>query len=180
MDKKPISWKDFHHQIYQIYHGIIALTLVPFALLFLEWDSSTEKVDMAGSGVFFVLIVQLVWVVAYACWYAWKGERVQYQLEEGMSVPEKMAEFKKRNLMKYGLLAIGGLIAAGAMWIQPSFIFVIAYFGVLIQYSFLRPSEDKFVRDMKLTKAEREILHSKEAIKKAPSGKDDARSLTDT
>lgn len=158
MELKPNEWKNYHHQIYQIYHGIIAVTLVPFALLFLEWDSGAKDVATI-EGFYFILFAQLVWPIIYSSWYAWKGEKVQYQLPDEMTVKEKMAEFKRRNLIKYGLLAAGGLIAAGAMWIQPSIIFVIAYFGVLVQYSFLRPSEDKFVRDMRLTKEDRLALH---------------------
>ena len=107
----------------------------------------------------FIAISQLIWVIVYGSWYAWKGERVKYQLQDDMTLKEKMSEFKKRNLTKYFILAFGGLLAAGAMWVQPSFIFVIAYFALLVQYSFLRPSEDKFVRDMRLTKEERKLLH---------------------
>ncbi|MEP1035158.1 hypothetical protein [Ekhidna sp.] len=159
MEVKPNDWKDYHHQIYQIYHGIIAITLIPFALLFLEWDSGERKADASIEGLSFILFAQLIWVIGYACWYAWKGEKVQYLISDEMLLSEKMQEFKKRNLRKYGILSLGGLIAAGAMWIQPSFIFVIGYFAVLVQYSFLRPSEDKFVRDMRLTKEERDALH---------------------
>ena len=172
MGEKTTGWKDYHHQIYQIYHGIIALTLVPFAILFLEWDSGASKGATSPESPFFILIAQLIWVVGYAGWYAWKGEKVQYQLHDEMDVKDKMVEFKKRNLIKYGILASGGLIAAGAMWIQPSFIFVIAYFAVLIQYSLSRPSEDKFVRDMRVTKDERKMLHRKHEKKRHPS--DDA------
>ncbi|MEQ9008483.1 MAG: hypothetical protein RLP12_11400, partial [Ekhidna sp.] len=150
-----------HHQIYQIYHGMIALTLVPFALLFLEWDSSLEKVEVDYSSVLFILAAQLFWVIGFACWYVWKGERVLYVFEEEMSLHEKLKEFKRKNIYKYLILAAAGFIAAFAMWVQPSFLFVIAYFAVLVQYSFLRPSEDKLVRDMRLSKEERNELHSK-------------------
>ncbi|WP_436517547.1 hypothetical protein [Ekhidna sp. To15] len=157
MEQNAANWKDYHHQIYQIYHGIIAITLIPFALLFLEWDSGNKEGTIEG--LVFILLTQLLWVVGYLSWYAWKGKKVQYSLKDQMSINQKMGEFKKRNLMKYGLLAAGGMVAAGAMWIAPSFLFVVAYFGVLVQYSFLRPSEDKFVRDMRLTKEERMSLH---------------------
>lgn len=157
MEIKPADWKDYHHQMYQIYHGIIAITLIPFALLFLEWDSGNTEDTFEG--IVFILFAQLIWVVGYLSWYAWKGKGVQYVLNDEMTLSQKMQEFKKRNLIKYGVLAGGGILAAGAMWIAPSFIFVIGYFGVLVQYSFLRPSEDKFVRDMRLTKEERKSLH---------------------
>jgi prepilin signal peptidase PulO-like enzyme (type II secretory pathway) len=157
MRNKDFNWKDYHHQIYQIYHGMIALTLVPFALLFLEWDTNTAAV--VYSSPLFILTLQLSWIIGFASWYAWKGERVQYVLEEGMSLDNKLKEFKKRNLYKYFMLAIAGMVACFAMWLQPFFLFVVAYFAVLIQYSFLRPSEDKIVRDMRLTKEDRKKLH---------------------
>lgn len=159
MESKRVKWKNYHHQIYQIYHGMIAVSLVPFALLFLEWDSGSKETEKSLEGIPFLLFAQLVWLVAYLSWYVWKGKKVQYEVSEE-SVEGKMKEFKRKNLMKYGLLALAGFIAAGAMWIEPSFIFVIAYFSVLIQYSFLRPSEDKFVRDMQVSKEERKLMHS--------------------
>ncbi|MEQ9468482.1 MAG: hypothetical protein RLN88_13800 [Ekhidna sp.] len=159
MAQSDFNWKDYHHQIYQIYHGMIALTLVPFALLFLEWDSSVERVEVSYSSPHFILIAQLIWVVGFGCWYVWRGEKVRYILDEEMTLLQKLKEFKQKNIYKYLILALAGFTSALAMWLQPSFIFVIAYFAVLIQYSFLRPSEDKIVRDMRLTKADRKKLH---------------------
>lgn len=159
MENSGFNWKDYHHQIYQIYHGMIALTLVPFALLFLEWDSNVERTVVSYSSLYFILVAQLLWVVGYGSWYVWRGEKVGYKLDENMNLQQKLKEFKKKNLNKYVILALAGVLSALAMWLQPSFIFVIAYFTILVQYSFLRPSEDKIVRDMRLTKEERRKLH---------------------
>ncbi|WP_370089866.1 hypothetical protein [Ekhidna sp.] len=159
MENETINWKDFHHQIYQIYHGIIALTLVPFALLFLEWD--TSSIDERMDNLLFILSILLVCLVAYASWYVWRGAKVQYRLGEKMELIDKLREFKRVNTKKYLILGVAGITMAGAMWLAPSFILVIAYFSILVQYSFLRPSEDKFVRDMRLTKADRQKLHEK-------------------
>ena len=159
MGENQLNWKDYHHGIYQLYHGIVAITLVPFALLFLEWDSGAEKLSFSISNPMTILISQLLWIIIYASWYIWKGEKVKYQIVENMTLKDKLVEFRKRNLKKYLILAFAGCIAALAMWLEASYFFVIAYFGVLVQYSFLRPSEDKIVRDMRLTKEEREKLH---------------------
>lgn len=162
MRNKKFSWKDYHHQVYQIYHAIIALTLLPFAMLFLEWDTGNKQVEVSFTSPFFILIAQLLWVIGYICWYVWRGPKLRYELSDEMGLEEKLSQFKKKNLRRYLLLALAGFIAAAAMWIQPSFIFVIAYFAVLVQYSFLRPSEDKIVRDMRLTKGDRKALHQQE------------------
>jgi hypothetical protein len=158
MDKGNFNWKDYHHQIYQIYHGTIALTLVPFALFFLEWDSGKVKDEYQGSGFNVVSMVFLfAWV--WSMWYAAKGKLLTYQISDQAELTEKLSEFKRKNVYQYLILLIAGLISAGAMWLQPSFIFVVAYLGVLVRYSFIRPSEDKIVRDMRLTKEERRKLH---------------------
>lgn len=159
MKNQDFNWKDYHHQIYQIYHGMIALTLVPFALLFIEWDSGSAQEGISYGSPIFILTVFLLGPIGFACWYVWKGERMQYEISDNMVLEEKLKEFKKINFRKYLLLALAGCLAALAMWLQPSFIFVIAYLGVLVQYSFLRPSEDKIVRDMRLTKEDRKRMH---------------------
>ncbi|SNT15352.1 hypothetical protein SAMN05421640_2543 [Ekhidna lutea] len=158
MEEKNLRWKDYHHQLYQIYHGIIALTLVPFALLFLEWDSG-GKMSQHSTLLGYVFMPIILSLTAFAIWYAYKGPNVRYQLSEEMTLNEKLKEFKKKNLYKYFILAIAGILSALAMWIVPSFIYVIIYFAVLVQYSFLRPSEDKIVRDMRLSKEDRKVLH---------------------
>ncbi|MEO1256399.1 MAG: hypothetical protein AAFY41_16140 [Bacteroidota bacterium] len=164
MKEKTVKWKDYHHQIYQIYHGIIAFTLVPFALLFLEWDSgsTTYSHSSSESRTFLIIVSQLIWVVLYLSWYVWRGAKTQYKLNDTMTLKERLKEFKKRNLYKYILLAICGCLLTLAMWLGASYLFVIAYFGILVQYSFLRPSEDKFVRDMRVSKEDRKLLHQTE------------------
>ncbi len=160
MKKRVLNWKDYHHGVYQIYHGLIALTLVPFALLFLEWNSDSDTTSDNSGDWSSIVFFQLIWVVAYGSWYVWRGGKVKYHFEERMTLMDKLAEFKRKNLYKYSILAFCGILLALAMWVNPSFIFVVAYFGVLIQYSFLRPSENKIVRDMQLSKEHRKELHN--------------------
>lgn len=158
MGSEEIHWKDYHHGIYQIYHVMIAVTLVPFALLLLEWDTGAV-VEKSSTLIHTIGKFLAMAAIAYSYWYAWKGTKTAYSDVSELSLKEKLAEFRKRNAYRYGSLAIGGVIAAVAMWMLPSFIFVLAYFGALIQYSFLRPSENKIVRDLSLSKMERDLLH---------------------
>ena len=159
MSRKEFDWKNYHHGIYQFYHGFIALSLVPFALLFLSWDSGDNKAEVDYESFVFLATAQLLWLVSFLSWYVWKGKKVQYEITEDYELLEKLKEFKTKNLYKFMILTLAGVLSVLSMWIQPSFIFVLAYFAILIQFSFLRPSEDKIVRDMRLTKADRSSLH---------------------
>jgi hypothetical protein len=157
MAMKFKTWTDFHHQINQIYHLFIAISLIPFSIVFLEIDSS-RSFSIESGAVTYLIIFSVLALSGYISWYAWKGDRTKYQLIENMSIREKLEEFKRKNILRYVFLMIAGLLSLSGLWIVSSYLFVIAYFAILVQYSFLRPSMDRVTRDVRLTKEEREIF----------------------
>ncbi len=161
MAKRFKTWSDFHHQINQLYHLFISVTLIPFALLFLEIDSS-KSFAINSNGVSILLIVLANIGVGYLSWYAWKGGGTQYHVEEDMSIRDKLAEYKKKSIRRFTFLLLAGLIALAGLWIISSYLFVLSYFAILVQYSFLRPSQDRAIRDLRLTKTEREMFKGEE------------------
>lgn len=152
------NWEDYHHQIYRIYHGIIALTLVPFFLLFLEIEVADISEPRVSSVWVNLSLLTLIPLCGYLSWMVWKGGFFQYQKRELLK--EKLIEFRKVEVRKY--LVLEGVCALGlfGLWLTAHYLFIIAYFAVLAQFSFLRPSEDKLIRSLNLTKKEREQLHA--------------------
>ena len=72
---------------------------------------------------------------------------------------EKLVEFRRVEVRKFLVLeGVCGLGLAG-LWLTAHYLFILVYFAVLVQFSFLRPSEDRLIRNLKLTKKEREQLH---------------------
>lgn len=157
MAKRFNTWNDFHHQINQIYHLFIAISLIPFSIVFLEIDSSKSFSIENGATSYFIILSVLL-LSGYTSWYAWKGDRTKYQLIDNMTIREKLKEYRTKNILKYVFLLIAGVLSLAGLWIISSYLFVIAYFAVLAQYSFLRPSMDRVIRDVRLTKDEREML----------------------
>ena len=154
------NWSDFHHQIYRIYHGIIALSLVPFFLVFLELEVASIKetrVPLWGEVVVLMLFISISF---YLCWEVWKGSRFDYSEKSDYSLRQKLILFRKVETSKFIWLEIASCIALFGLWLTGHYLFVIVYFAILAQFSFLRPSEDRLVRNMKLTKEEREKLHA--------------------
>ena len=151
------TWNDFHHQINQIYHLCIAVSLIPFALLFLEIDSS-QSFSIENGWVTVVLLLLVNGVVGFLSWYAWKGGKARYRVDEEMLLREKLKEYRIRNTWRFGFLLIASMISLAGLWIISSYLFVLSYFAVLVQYSLMRPSQDRVTRDVRLTKKEREIF----------------------
>ena len=82
-----------------------------------------------------------------------ESENADFQLRE------KLIFFRKIEVRKYLELELSCILGLAGLWLTAHYLFVIIYFAVLAQFSFLRPSEDRFVRNMRLTKAERKQLH---------------------
>lgn len=157
MKLKFRDWEDYHHQIYRIYHGIIALSLVPFFLLFLELEVAEITVQRVPQLWVMIILLLLMPICGYLSWIVWEGNNFQYN--EVKELREKLVEFRRIEIKKFLTLEVVCFLGLLGLWLTAHYLFIIIYFAVLVQFSFLRPSEDRVIRNMKLTKQERESLH---------------------
>ena len=158
MKMKFKNWEDYHHQIYRIYHGIIALSLVPFFLVFLELEVASIKEPRVSSLWIYLILFVLIPICIFLMWRVWKVEKSESENAD-FQLREKLIFFRKIEVRKYLELELSCILGLAGLWLTAHYLFVIIYFAVLAQFSFLRPSEDRFVRNMRLTKAERKQLH---------------------
>ena len=158
MKMKFKNWEDYHHQIYRIYHGIIALSLVPFFLVFLELEVASIKEPRVSSLWIYLILFVLIPICIFLMWRVWKVEKSESENTD-FQLREKLILFRKIEVRKYLELELACILGLVGLWLTAHYLFVIIYFAVLAQFSFLRPSEDRFVRNMRLTKAERKQLH---------------------
>ena len=157
MGLKSKSWEDYHHQIYRIYHGIIALSLVPFFLLFLELELAKITEPRIPQVWVIVVLVLLIPACVYVSWMVWKSSVFKYR--DAVDLKEKLAEFKRVEINRFLVLEGVCVLALTGLWLTAHYLFIIMYFAVLVQFSFLRPSEDRIIRVMRLTSDERKQLH---------------------
>ncbi len=153
------NWTDFHHNIYRIYHGIIAISLIPFFLVFLELEVTDIKEARVTEALIYVILVILIPLCLWLMWKVWKGGMMDQITIEELTLKDKLITFRRTEIRKYLILELACVLGLLGLWLTAHYLFVILYFAVLAQFSFLRPSEDRFVRDMRLTKEDRKKLH---------------------
>jgi len=153
------DWEDYHHQIYRIYHGIIALSLVPFFLVFLELESVALKEPLVPVWAAWLILVLFIPAIGYTNWRIWKGDDFGVTLTEENELRQKLVAFRKVEVKRYVWMELLSLLALAGLWLTANYLFVIVYFALLAQFSFLRPSEERVARILKLTKEERSKLH---------------------
>ena len=156
------NWPDYHHRINLVYHGIIATSLVPFAIVFLEVDSGKRVVSFITS-LEWLFISFVIVIVGLLSLLAWKNvSRSLNQIIEKTSIKEKLEAYFKLQLRRYLLLEFGALISLVGLWLTANYIFIISYLIVLVQFSLIRPSQDKVIRDLQFDQDDRTRLRSNE------------------
>ncbi|MEP5613043.1 MAG: hypothetical protein ABJP45_12380 [Cyclobacteriaceae bacterium] len=162
MKSKLKSWPDFHHRINMVYHALIAVSLVPFALVFLDIDSgkvTTSQIE--GSGLILILI--LLATVSTICYPVWRGVKKRLEtIDSAWGIKKKLIVYFNFQIKRYLQLEAGALISMVGLWLTTNYVFVVSYLLILVQFSLLRPSQDKVIRDLKFSKEEREKLRGDE------------------
>ncbi len=163
MKSKLKSWRDFHHRINLVYHAIIAISLIPFALVFLDIDSGGDSISQLEGNTEIVVILILLVTVFMTCFRVWKNVKEKYEaIDPGLDIKKRIIIYFNFQIKRYMQLEAGAVVSLVGLWLTTNYVFVIAYLLVLVQFSLLRPSQDKFIRDLRLSKDERERLRGEE------------------
>lgn len=163
MKSKLKSWPDFHHRINLVYHAIIAVSLIPFALVFLDIDSGPEATSQVDTDYEWAVILIILAAAGTMCYRVWKGAKKKMgMIDKSLSIKMKLVAYLNFQIQRYFQLEVAALISLVGLWLTTSYVFVIAYVLVLVQFSLLRPSQDKVIRDMQFNKEERARLSGPE------------------
>ena len=163
MKSKLKSWRDFHNRINLVYHAIIAVSLIPFALVFLDIDSGEDAASQLEGLTEIAVIVILLVTVFMACFQVWRNVRGHYEtIHQDWNIKKRLIVYFNFQIKRYMQLEVGAIVSLVGLWLTTNYVFAIAYLLVLVQFSLLRPSMDKVIRDLRLNKEEREKLRGDE------------------
>jgi hypothetical protein len=142
------NWEQFNHRYNLIFNGIIALPLIPFALIFLETQGEfPEGPKLVGS--FAVAIKVLLCVVAalsiaYAQMYK---KRIPDVVKSVQGIEEKLKVYLSKKTAQYLILGVAVLAAMVGLYLTKDQMFSGVYIAVLFTYSLSRPTFDSVVNE---------------------------------
>lgn len=154
--------EDFYNRIYLIFNGLIAISLLPFSLVFLDIQKNgPENAIIKGieaNGLVFIVII----VISFFAYRSFQDLKVfKKNLNVTNELRHKLIQYYSTFLKHYMVLSLFGLIIALALYLTRMNLLIISYIIILVLLSINRPTLKSIVALLRLSKEEQDILYKK-------------------
>lgn len=157
--------EEYFNKIYFIFNALIALSLVPFVLIFLDIQKygSDEKLltGQASSGLIIGLSIAYIFFFFISLKNFRKGVSA---IEMQNSLRQKLNEYYSVSLKKYSRLTICCFLMVLGLFLTKHFLFTIGYVLALVVLSFGRPVLKTIIEVVALDTVESDVLNNKQII----------------
>lgn len=157
--------EEYYNKIYLVFNALIAGTLVPFVVLFLdiERNGSDDAIFSKISAYFLSLMLSLIYVfLFYTSINSYKKELSHIKKES--SLREKLNSYYSISLKKYFRLTICCGVMVVGLLLTKYFFFIIGYILALGVLSIGRPVLNSIISEIPLNESEIGILNNKDEI----------------
>ena len=155
------SWEQFYNRFNTIFHGIVALSLLPFAYVFLETQKEFARPSLVEDSQILLLQIVIGIVAAAAVYYARSFQKgIAEAIAQSLPLKEKLELYLNRKLVQYAILQVAAVAGMVGLYLTSSHFFTIIYIAVLFVYSLGRPTYDLVVGELRLSKEEEAKLKS--------------------
>jgi len=157
------SPEDFHNKIGFTFHAILALPLAAFVYLFLEVKNRGRLPIVEDPRASLVTgIVLFVGIAVVVAGYLLFKKQMKANNEVKQPLKDKLAKYYNAALTFYLLLELGSIAMVLGLYLTTSSFFIIGFMFLLLIQSLNRPTPQKYVKDLRLSEEERNIiLHKK-------------------
>lgn len=157
--------EQYYHMLQLVFNGLVAMMLVPFALLYLDIHSNGVEGTLVDDQTAFALKIILPLMSAITAAYGMKlFTKHLATAGEINKLRDKLVLYFNAAVWKYLTLEASLLFAVLGLWATRSSVFVVVFVIILVLLSLGRPTIRSIVVDLKLDKEEAKVLWDKEEI----------------
>ncbi|MEP2772521.1 MAG: hypothetical protein ABJH05_10245 [Fulvivirga sp.] len=151
--------EEFHNRLGFIFHAILAVPLAVFVYLFLEIKNRGMEPNLQNGQEAWLLIGSITIISFVMVFLSYrhfrKGLRSVHQLS---SLKEKLPPYFTHLLKFYAVIEGSSLLMILGLYLTTSSVFIVGYMFLLLVLSLNRPTPQKYVKDLNLTKEESDIV----------------------
>ncbi|MEM8896325.1 MAG: hypothetical protein AAGC88_17230 [Bacteroidota bacterium] len=162
---QPFNYQNgeqYYNRLHLIFNGLIAVSLFPFAIVYLELDRGTADEPLLKGMLSQILSFLFPAIVAVMIVLTFKRYRNGLkQVENLETLRSKLDLYYGLSINKYLILGAASRSTMVAYYLTQSSIFIVVYVFALIAYSLGRPTISVIIEDCRLSKEERKVLEEK-------------------
>ncbi|WP_258105201.1 hypothetical protein [Marinoscillum sp. MHG1-6] len=143
-----IVWDQFYQKLNVIFNGVLAISMIPFALVFLDIqknDPPSMYEGMTHTALKMSLMFLSLGVLGISNWF-WRKHIGQ--VSKASDIESKLEAYLSERLKHLAVIELSAIVAVVGYFLLKEFIFVIIYLGVLFVFSQYRPRFSKVCKDL--------------------------------
>lgn len=151
--------EDFHNRLGFIFHAILAVPLAAFVYLFLEIKNRGMEPGLQNGQDAWLIIAGLATVSFIAVFLSYRHFRKRLRsVQQLENLREKLPPYFTQLLKFYAVIEGSSLLMILGLYLTTSSVFIVSYMFLLLVLSINRPTPQKYVKDLNLTKEESDIV----------------------
>lgn len=151
MAKSYNNWEQFYHRFNLIFNGLVALSLLPFAFVFLEtqkeYPDPPVMTDVEGLFIKVILVVICAVTVAYSQMYK---KTIPQKVIVRDEIKPRLDLYLRLKLQQYAILEVAAIGAMVGLYLTKDQLFSFIYVVVLFVYSLSRPTFDSVSSEIRV------------------------------
>ncbi|XOV94333.1 MAG: hypothetical protein ACFHWX_06435 [Bacteroidota bacterium] len=152
MSEKYNKWEKFYNKLNMVFHGIMALSMLPFAWAFLETQRQFPESPFFEGTPLLIIKVSGAALSVIVMFLSYRySQNLLNEAKAENSVELKLKNYMSANMKDYLLLEIACAVAFLGLYLTKDHLFTGIYVAVLIMFSFKRPTYIRITKALELT-----------------------------
>jgi len=159
MAQQYTKWERYFHRLNIIFHGIVAISMVPFAFSFLETQKSFPDSPLFGGDEAMMIKFGLIGATLLLLLVAFQFNKKKTTYSSDLPLFDRLRLYEKKHIWFYAIIQCAGITSCLGLYMLKDQFFSFLYVAVLFVFSQIRPAYDQVVKQNKITEEEVEELN---------------------
>ncbi|MEQ6119106.1 hypothetical protein [Reichenbachiella sp. MALMAid0571] len=157
--------EEYYNKIYLVFNALIAATLFPFVVLFLNIERNGTSDTILNDEPAYLLASILLLIYTFLFYTSIKSYKKELShIKKDRPLREKLDNYYSVSLKKYFKLTICCALMVLGLLLTKYFLFIIGYILALVVLSIGRPVLNSIISEIPLNESEINILNNKDVI----------------
>lgn len=148
MSKSYTPWDRFYQKLNMIFNGIVASSMIPFAIVFLQYQNGSRLPIISGELEDPIKIVLIILSLGLLITSNFLGPKLLSVARAESSIDKKLRTYLIQKIKHYAIIEGAALIALIGFFLLNQQFFSFVYVGVLFVFSMHRPTFSKVSKEI--------------------------------